>query len=107
MGGRAGRSRLGVDTAHPLPHARPHSLAEDMKKNYSVIIAKVDCTKNHNKDLCKMYGIKSFPTLKYAPHDHAIRARTIEEQTASGGWVPAPSTHELYTAVAVPRGTPP
>jgi len=41
------------------------SLAEDMKKNYSVIIAKVDCTKNHNKDLCKMYGIKSFPTLKY------------------------------------------
>lgn len=40
-------------------------LAEDYKYNFTMIVGKVDCTVNHNRDLCAMYGVKSFPTLKY------------------------------------------
>ena len=31
----------------------------------SILVDKVDCTNDANKDLCSMAGVKGFPTLKY------------------------------------------
>lgn len=48
-------------------------LSEELKKNHSFVIGKVDCIATQNKDMCKRFGVKRFPTLKYFSEDTGAR----------------------------------
>eukprot|EP00238_Polyblepharides_amylifera_P014203 CAMPEP_0196581488 /NCGR_PEP_ID=MMETSP1081-20130531/33993_1 /TAXON_ID=36882 /ORGANISM="Pyramimonas amylifera, Strain CCMP720" /LENGTH=141 /DNA_ID=CAMNT_0041901735 /DNA_START=231 /DNA_END=656 /DNA_ORIENTATION=+ len=41
------------------------TLGDEYDTSSSVVIGKVDCTEDNNKDLCSKYEVKGYPTLKY------------------------------------------
>lgn len=41
------------------------SLADKYSGSPSVVIGSVDCTTDENDNLCQMYGVQGYPTLKY------------------------------------------
>ncbi|CAB9521339.1 Protein disulfide isomerase [Seminavis robusta] len=40
-------------------------LADEVDDEDDVLIGKIDCTKEHSRNLCLQFGVTSYPTLKY------------------------------------------
>ena len=57
-----------------------NQLGDEYADSSAVIIADVDCTKDDNKELCKKYGVKGYPTVKYF-----TAATSVEGDTYKGG----------------------